>query len=99
MSFTVMSPSPPAHSFIIGAAVINKHPGVLDSIPKREEPEPGKTGRHPVLSSGFLTGPTPNHANSFVLGTAERESGLLVLNTATFTRNKHTHTRNPRSWG
>jgi hypothetical protein len=32
------------------------HPGVLGPIPKREEP--GKTGRHPVLSTGFLTGPS-----------------------------------------
>ncbi len=32
------------------------HPGVLGSIPKREEP--GKTETHPVLSTGFLTGPS-----------------------------------------
>jgi hypothetical protein len=80
-----LSPSPPAHSFIIGAAVINKHPEVLDSIPKREESEPGKPGRHPVLCTGFLTGPTHPHANTFVLGTA-------VIHT-------HTHTRSARGWG
>jgi hypothetical protein len=40
-----LSHSPPAHSFIIGPAVINTHsdlhhPGVLGSIPKREEHPP-----------------------------------------------------------
>ncbi len=40
--------SPPTHT---------NRPGVLGSIPKREEP--GKTGRHPVLKYlGFFTGPT-----------------------------------------
>ena len=69
-----LSSSPHAHSFVLGTAVINNnldcciprwaggwtctsHSGVLGSIPKREEP--GKTGRHPVLSTGFLTGPIP----------------------------------------
>ena len=43
----------------------SRHPGVLGSIPKREEP--GKIGRHPVLKYWF---PHGSHANSFVIGTA-----------------------------
>jgi hypothetical protein len=40
-----------------GGWACTSHPGVLGSIPKREEP--GKTGRHPVQSTGLLTGPSP----------------------------------------
>jgi hypothetical protein len=39
-----LSSSPKAHSFVFGTAVINNNPGVLGSIPKREEQqEQGKT--------------------------------------------------------
>ena len=44
-----------------GGWACTSHPGVLGSIPKREEP--GKTGRHPVLKYRV---PHGSHANSFV---------------------------------
>jgi hypothetical protein len=54
-----------------GGWACTSHPGVLGSIPKREEP--GKTGRHPVLKYRV---PYGSHAHSFVLGTAVINNNL-----------------------
>jgi hypothetical protein len=60
--------------FPTGLVVVSctSHPGVLGSVPKREEP--GKTGA-PCVSTRYLTGP---NANSFVLSDKHTQTLSLV---------------------
>jgi hypothetical protein len=92
--FFYIQRAPPG--LVVGSCT--SQPGVLGSIPKREEP--GKTGRHPVLKYRVPHGshpppPPPPPANSFVIGTAVIKTHSFVLGTAVINTTTYTHAYTP----